>query len=68
MPLSIALSHVILTRPCPHCQHPLRKTGSWFQSVRRYRCEGCGELVPLTYEDKVKMFAEHAAKHSDGAK
>jgi len=68
MPLSSALSNVILTRLCPRCQHPLQKTGGWFQSVRRYRCEGCGAAVPLTYPDKVKLFDQHAAKPSGGAK
>ena len=68
VPLSRALSTVILTRLCPNCQHPLQKTGQWFQSVWRYRCEGCGEVVPLTYSDKVKLFAEHAARQAGGSK
>jgi transposase-like protein len=60
MPLSRALRSVLLTRPCPHCGHKLVKKGSWFQSMSRYRCGACHQGVRVPYEEKLKLFDDHA--------
>jgi transposase-like protein len=60
MPLSRALLPVLLTSPCPHCRHRLEKKGGWFQSVSHYRCGACHQEVSVSYEDKVKLFDDHA--------
>jgi transposase-like protein len=60
MALSRALVTVLLSMPCPHCGHKLEKVGSWFQSTRHYECEGCRQTVRVRYEDKVKLFDDHA--------
>ena len=60
MPLSDSLRYVDLTFDCPHCDHPLIKSGTWFQSVGCFKCEGCQREVQLTYDDKVALFDKHA--------
>ena len=60
MPLSRALSKVLLTRPCPNCGHDLQKNGSWFMTVAHYMCEGCQLGIVLSYEGKVELFDAHA--------
>jgi DNA-directed RNA polymerase subunit RPC12/RpoP len=60
MPLSGALVTVLLTMPCPHCGHKLEKVGSWFKSTTRYECAGCHQTVRVRYEDKLKLFDDHA--------
>jgi hypothetical protein len=61
MPLSSLLRHVELTLECKHCGHPRTKKGDWFVVAHRFKCEGCGREVPLTYSDKVALFNKHAA-------
>ncbi len=60
MSLSLALLHVFLTHPCPHCGHKLEKTGSYFRTVSHYRCGACRKDVHIGYEDKVDLFDKHA--------
>jgi hypothetical protein len=68
MPLSRALANVLLTRRCPSCGHMLTKKGSWFRSIGHYRCEGCLEDIPLSYEAKVQLFDDHANPKSPPAR
>jgi uncharacterized protein YlaI len=60
MPFSLALANLILTYPCPHCEHKLQKKGSYFQTVGHYYCTECQGRVNITYDDKVKLFDAHA--------
>jgi hypothetical protein len=59
VPLNQALEYVSLTHSCRHCGRVLTRAGSWFKSVGRYRCAGCATDCHLTYEDKLKLFADH---------
>jgi hypothetical protein len=58
MPLSTrALRH----RSCPHLfGNKNEKLGSYFWRMRRYHCSQCQQPVTLNYDDKLKLFAEHA--------
>ena len=60
MPLSGVLTHVLLTRPCPHCGHKLEKKGSWFQAIARYQCEGCYRPLAMTRDARIELFEAHA--------
>jgi transposase-like protein len=60
MRLSESLHYVDLTFECPFCGYPLVKSGSWFRSVRRFKCEGCKREVRISYFDKVALFEKHA--------
>ena len=60
MPLSLKMRQVNLTLECKHCGHPITKTGRWFISVNRFKCEGCNREVPLRYSDKIALFKKHA--------
>jgi hypothetical protein len=59
VPLNHALEHVPLCHSCRNCGQVLERAGSWFKSVGRYRCAGCATDCHLTYEDKLKLFADH---------
>ncbi len=59
MPLSRALLDVLLTYPCPHCRHKLRKKGSWFQTMGSYQCGSCRREIRLTYDGKIELFDAH---------
>jgi transposase-like protein len=61
MPLPNALNDTLVSFACPDCGYRFEKTGMWFKSVSRFRCEGCGRHVHLTYSDKVKLFEQHEA-------
>jgi transposase-like protein len=63
MPLSQGLLNVVLSRPCPHCQHVLERKGSFFQSASHYTCTSCAKRVAMGYQDKLKLFADHARKN-----
>jgi hypothetical protein len=63
MPLPREQTDVILSYQCPLCAHHVRKKGSWFQSTGMYTCAGCRTRVRLTYNAKVKVFADHALKN-----
>ncbi|RWO54216.1 MAG: IS1 family transposase [Mesorhizobium sp.] len=54
MCLSQRLSSVGLTFLCPQCNFTIIKYGSWFRGVSRYRCEGCGREIRITYPDKIR--------------
>ena len=58
MSLPPALFHVILSHSCPRCGWRRKGKGGWFRSIRNYTCESCRAEVGLTYDDKVKIFAE----------
>jgi DNA-directed RNA polymerase subunit RPC12/RpoP len=58
-PLSRDLYCVLMTRECPYCGHPLTREGSWFYSIRKYKCATCKREVPLTYRDKIRLFEKH---------
>jgi hypothetical protein len=68
--------HAALTRarqctadaPFPSCGHMLTKKGSWFKTIGHYRCEGCLEDIPLSYEAKVQLFDDHANLKSPPAR
>ena len=60
MPLSIALTNVLMTFDCPHCGLRLTRMGSWFKSAHHFRCTQCGQSVLLTYSDKVTLFERYA--------
>jgi hypothetical protein len=60
MPLSNRLYDIVLTHTCPHCGNKLEKPGRYFWRVRQYHCRNCQEPVPLNYDDKVKLFDDHA--------
>ena len=59
MPLSPSLHSVDLTFECPLCGHVLVKTGNWFQTVGRFKCEGCQAQIRLSYSDKLAIFEKH---------
>jgi len=65
MPLPNALNDTLVAFTCADCGHRFERTGMWFKSVSRFRCEGCGRLVHLTYPDKVKLFEQHEANWAD---
>jgi hypothetical protein len=60
MTLSTRLRGVDLVLECKYCGHPITKKGTWFMTVHRFECEGCKRDVPVTYSDKVALFAKHA--------
>jgi len=51
---------VPLTFECPHCKHPLIKNGSWFRGARHFACGASQCRVPITYSEKLMLFAKHA--------
>jgi hypothetical protein len=59
MSLSFRLCQVDLTLECKYCGHVRVKKGSWFLVAYRFKCEGCGREVPITYSDKVALFNKH---------
>jgi transposase-like protein len=60
MPLSLSLHSVSMTFECPFCTRTLVKSGGWFQTIGRFKCNGCQREVRLTYSDKVALFDKHA--------
>jgi len=60
MKLSAQLRLVELTLECKHCGHPKIEKGRWFMAVHAFRCERCKRDVPITYSDKVALFARNA--------
>ena len=60
MPLMSKLFDVPLTFECPHCKHPLIKNGSWFRGARHFACGASQCRVPITYSEKLMLFAKHA--------
>ncbi len=59
MPLSRALLNVLLTYPCPRCGHELEMKGSWFRTIRNYRCGSCKQEIRMTYGAKIALFNAH---------
>jgi hypothetical protein len=51
---------------CPHCGTARVNTGQWFRAIGGYKCEGCGNAVRVTYEDKVKLFARPEGQSGAG--
>jgi transposase-like protein len=60
MPLSTSLYDIVLAHTCPHCGNKNEKLGSYFWRMRLYHCSQCQQPVTLNYDDKLKLFAEHA--------
>ena len=59
-PLDYGLQDVLMTRECPRCGRGLRKKGSWFRVMGQYTCPSCQHSVPLTYSEKVLLFAQYS--------
>jgi hypothetical protein len=66
MPLP-ALPDASFSHRCPHCGTARVNTGQWFRAISGYKCEGCGNAVRVTYEDKVKLFARPETQPGAGA-
>ena len=60
--LSQDAQDIFMTHRCPRCGHATTRQGSSFRSIRHYDCSACGEQVRLTYNDKLKLFREHAVE------
>jgi peptide subunit release factor 1 (eRF1) len=60
MPLSSLLRDVNLTLKCKNCGHSIVKTGGWFMTVSKFKCDKCKVEQRLGYSDKVELFARHA--------
>jgi hypothetical protein len=54
MPLP-RLPNTSFAHHCPHCGAARVNSGLWFYAIGRYKCEGCGNAVRVTYEDKIKL-------------
>jgi transposase-like protein len=52
--------NAILKHKCPACDLEKQKNASWFRAIRSYKCEGCGSHVVVTYDTKLKLYAEHS--------
>ena len=52
--------HDLLKHQCPECGHSKVKAPSWFRGIRSYRCEGCLNIVQMTYDMKLKLYERHA--------
>jgi hypothetical protein len=65
MSLSPSLFRVPLSHACPHCGHKHVAAGIWFRAIRHYSCTECSGDIILTYEDKMKLFANAAAPSGD---
>jgi transposase-like protein len=59
MPLSRSQLKLELTFTCPHCRHALVKTGNWFKTVSRFKCNRCKSAIQMSYNDKVALFEKH---------
>jgi transposase-like protein len=59
MNLTAELYGVLLVFGCPHCARELTKNGSWFKSISRFVCAGCGREARITYEDKIRIYEKH---------
>jgi transposase-like protein len=64
--LSTRLRNVDLTLECERCAHLTVKKGSWFMTISTFKCPVCHDKRPLTYSDKVKLFAKHAHLTAQG--
>jgi len=60
MPLTAGLLGVLLPHTCPRCGHANERMGRAFKTVKHYLCGSCGEKVPMTYYDKLRLFEENA--------
>ena len=56
MTLSYKLDDAMLTMTCFRCGHPRIRKGSWFKTVRTFKCAECGYAAQLTYDDKLRIF------------
>ncbi len=65
MPLDTALMTTVLSHSCPHCGARTERTGAWFRARTAYSCTGCEASVPMTYLDKIRLFARHAPPQLD---
>jgi hypothetical protein len=60
MPLPVELFEALLTFGCKACGLQVRRKGSWFKSLARFKCAGCHHEEPMSYDDKIKLFHTHA--------
>lgn len=60
MSLGTELDHSLLRYDCPQCGQAIEQRGSWFKSVARYVCAGCGGVIRMTYEVKLRLFDKAA--------
>jgi hypothetical protein len=60
MPRSRVLLGLLLTSPAYTAVMKLEKLGSWFQAVSHYPCGAGHQAVSVSYEEKVKLFEDHA--------
>jgi hypothetical protein len=54
MPLP-RLPNITFAHYCPHCGVARVNTGLWFYAIGAYKCEGCGNAIRVTYQDKIKL-------------
>jgi hypothetical protein len=60
--LSQDAKDIFMTHRCPRSGHGKTRQASSFRPIRHYQCSACGEQVRLTYNDKLKLFREHAVE------
>jgi hypothetical protein len=58
--LSLLLRDIVLRHPCQCCGHMHEKTGEWFLRSRQFTCAACRTTARITYDDKIKLFDDHA--------
>ena len=63
MPLPSRFELETLCYPCPLCGHNLEKNARWFRITGKYTCAGCHKRLQMTYDTKVKLFADYERKH-----
>jgi predicted RNA-binding Zn-ribbon protein involved in translation (DUF1610 family) len=63
MPLSMKLTDVMMAFPCPNCGHDAKRKGSSWLCASKFRCVKCQKASPITYDDKLQMFAKHEPSH-----
>jgi hypothetical protein len=62
MTLSQDMCDQLMTLECGKCGLGLTRTGSWFRSANRFKCQGCKTEARITYPDKLRLFNRAAAK------
>jgi hypothetical protein len=59
MSLPVELFEVLLTFGCKACGLQVRRKGSWFKSLARFKCAGCHHEERMSYDDKINLFRKH---------
>jgi hypothetical protein len=66
MPLP-RLPNMSFAHHCPHCGAARVNTGVWFYAIGGYKCEGCGNAIRVTYEDKIKLLNGSGVRLGEGS-